>query len=129
MNDDLKKQQFRIMLIPTDDLAEVTLDIAQKLNREDIISKISELDYEMNFDGFLMINFLKKPDDAYVDQFFDRGAVRLQQRSLLRLGEGEVKLKQNGRMELPGVSTFGYWYWERIGNLLPENYNPESDIL
>ena len=129
VNDDLKKQQFRIMLIPTDDLAEVTLDIAQKLNREDIISKISELDYEMNFDGFLMINFLKKPDDAYVDQFFDRGAVRLQQRSLLRLGEGEVKLKQNGRMELPGVSTFGYWYWERIGNLLPENYNPESDIL
>ena len=71
----------------------------------------------------------KKPDDAYVDQFFDRGTVRFQQRSLLHLGEGGVSLKKNGRMELSGISTFGYWYWERIGDLLPENYNPESGIL
>ena len=129
VNDELRKEQFRIMLLPTEDLAEVSLGIARKSGRNEIITSLSELEYQMNFDGFLMVNYLKKPDEAYVDQFFDRGAVRLQQRSLLRLGEGEVRLKQNGRMELPGVSTFGYWYWERIADLLPENYNPESDIL
>jgi hypothetical protein len=32
-------------------------------------------------------------------------------------------------MEYPGVATFGYWYWERIGDLLPENYDPDNNIL
>lgn len=129
VNDELRKQQFRIAIVPTNDLAEVGTIRAKKLERDDVIKQISELDYQLNFDGFLMITFLKKPDEAYAEQFFDRGSARLQQRSLLLLAEGEVILKKNGRMELPGVSTFGYWYWERIGNLLPENYDQEIKEL
>ena len=95
----LKREQFRMFLMPTanlDDIGNVTP---------------------------------QKPDEMYNEQFFDQATGRVLQRSFIRLNEGPVFLKLNGRMEFPGMATYGYWYWERVGDLLPENYYPENESL
>jgi len=117
------KSVFRVFL------SDVSISKGKKIKRNQILSKQSEKEFLLNFDGFLMVTYRKKPDESYVAQFFDSSIAQLKQRSLLSLNRGEVVLKNNGRMELPGVSTFGYWYWERIGDLLPENFDPKSNNL
>ena len=129
VNDKLKQEQFRIAHIRASSFDQVRVSEAKELVREDIVTAISDSEYELNFDGFLMVTYKRKPDEAYRDQFFEINDARALQRSLLKLNDGPVILKSNGRMEFPGLATFGYWYWERIGDLLPENYDPDNNIL
>lgn len=129
VNDRLKQEQFRIAQIVANNFDEVNFSRAQSIKREDILNPISDSEFELNFDGYLMVTYRRKPDDSYQDQFFDSNESREMQRSLLTLNEDPVILKGNGRMEYPGLATFGYWYWERIGDLLPENYDPENNDL
>ncbi|MCP4457890.1 MAG: hypothetical protein GY816_07690 [Cytophagales bacterium] len=129
VNDQLKKENFRMMILKTDNLSKVNIAKGSKVETNQIIKSLNDQKYLLNFDGFLLVTHKKRPEETYVQQFFDVSASTRRQHSLLSLNKGEVVLKNNGRMELPGVSTFGYWYWERLGDLLPENYDPESDKL
>ena len=129
VNDRLKQEQFRVSGILVDNLDEIDISNAQELERSDILKQISTSEFELDFDGFLIVSYRRKPDDSYSEQFFDSKNARAMQRSLLTLNEGPVMLKSNGRMEFPGLATFGYWYWERIGDLLPENYDPDNNEL
>ena len=129
VNDRLKQQQFRVSIISADNIDNVDLAKASNINRDDILNPLSSSEFELRFDGFLLVTFKRRPDEGYLDQFFDSIDSRGLQRSLLTLNEEPVILKANGRMEFPGLATFGYWYWERIGDLLPENYDPESNDL
>ena len=50
--------------------------------------------------------------------------------SFLRLPQGSVRLDLSGEvMDRFGLTTFGYWSWERIADLVPINYDPEYDNL
>jgi len=127
--DELKKENFKIRLIPVSSLDEVKISKGVNVDRDAVLTEMPAQEFLLNFDDFLMVTYRNKPDESYYEQFFDVSGATPKQRSLLRLAKGNVILKNNGRMELPGISTFGYWYWERLGDLLPENYDPESDKL
>ena len=48
--------------------------------------------------------------------------------SVLKLLHGPVRLDLNGQVvDKFAVSTFGYWSWERLANLVPINYDPKFD--
>ena len=124
LTDDLRKEGFRINIILTNDLGEVSGVQSKRIERSDMLIPTKE-GYEMFFDGFLSITYRKSPDEAYVEQFFDP-RVSSKQLSLLKLDKGSMSIKHNGRVEFKGLQTYGYWYWERIGDLLPENYYPDN---
>lgn len=126
---ELKREQFRMSLIPADDIDQVANATMQKVEMTEILTALPSGNFQLNFDGFLLVTYRQKPDEMYNEQFFDEASGRAMQRSFIRLNEGPVQLKSNGRMEFPGMATYGYWYWERIGDLLPENYYPENESL
>lgn len=125
ISNDLRKQGFRMKLIPTSDLGKVTEVNSVRVDVDDILTHVKE-GFQLKFDGFLEVIFRKKPDEAYIEQFFNTGGYNTQM-SLLHQKGVPVAIRTNGRLEYPGVETYGYWYWERLGDLLPENYDPELD--
>ena len=129
MNDELKEEGFKMSIVDTNDLNKVNITRETRVETSQVIKSLSDQKFLLNFKGFLLVSYKKRPEDTYIQQFFDVSGSTRHQQSLLSLNKGEVVLKYNGRMELPGVSTYGYWYWERLGDLLPENYDEESDKL
>lgn len=123
----LKENGFKISIVPTDDLSGITSSKERIVKRRDILRATEESSYLLSFDDFLRVVFRRRPDKSYRNQFYEeRGSLNVQL-SLIQTNDEPVILRKNGRMEFPGVATYGYWYWERVGDLLPENYDPESD--
>jgi hypothetical protein len=129
ISDQLKKEQFRMELIPTDHIESIPDTPSLNVLRDDILHAQSDNTYTIDFDGFLMVTYRRKPDESYDEQFFDRTGSGGFQHSFIKLNDTTVVLKSNGRLEYPGMATFGYWYWERVGDILPENYYPEKETL
>lgn len=127
VRDELKKQRFEISLFKTEDFNE--LDQAQKVevSRDNVLMKMGPDNYALIYDGLLLVTYRRKPDNAYDMNILDGEENRRLQRSVLQLNADTIGLRANGRMEYPGVATYGYWYWERIADLLPENYNPDIE--
>ncbi len=123
----LRKNDFRIALVKADFLREIQNANAEKIRSRDIVRESGDF-HLLNFDGFLEVIYRRKTDEEYIRQFYESPDTDYQQ-SLLRLQKGSVKIKSNGGMEYPGIETYGYWYWERIGDLLPENYDPDFDEI
>ncbi len=127
--DELKKEQFRMELILADNIESVPDTPSKEVLRDDLLRELADNTYTLDFDGFLMVTYRRKPDESYNSQFFNRAGSREFQHSFISLNDTTVVLKSNGRMEYPGMATFGYWYWERIADILPENYYPENETL
>lgn len=123
----LKKENFRMRIIPTDTLSNIPRTKAEGVKIENIITKTDRA-YLLEFNGFLEVTFRRPVDEEYVRQFFEQTHTKHQQ-SLLKLKDGPVTIRANGGMEYPGVETYGYWYWERIADILPENYDPQKDEI
>jgi len=126
---ELKREQFRMSLVNVEDIDLVAQTTAVKVEQKQVLTALDNGTFRLDFDGFLLVTYRQKPDEMYSEQFFDQAAGRAMQRSFIQLNGGPLLLKSNGRMEYPGMATYGYWYWERVGDLLPENYDPENDSL
>lgn len=128
IDDNLKKEGFRIERLETDDLDKISQSNRERIGREELLEGTSE-GFRIKFEGFLEVRYRKAPDEQYREQFFEPTDSE-HQISLLRTAhEDGVTLKFNGKMQYPGFETYGYWYWERLGDLLPENYDPENDKI
>lgn len=123
----LREDGFRVYQIETEDLGEVNNTKREKVSADFILFRDGD-DLELRFTGFLEVIYRKRPDAAYREQFFEASGSGTSQLSLLKLIQDHVVIRNNGRMEYPGVGTYGYWYWERLGDLLPENYDPDELI-
>lgn len=56
------------------------------------------------------------------------GTIGGAQKSFIKLRNGEIEVDQNGKLEdRLSVVSFGYWSWERLGNLMPIDYDPKTD--
>lgn len=130
INDELRSNNFRISLVESQDISGVRSANEIDVTRNDILESLepeSKSSFKLDFENFLKVVYRRKPDEEYQNQFYEEGGSINYQASLLVLPNGPVVVRSNGRMEYPGVATYGYWYWERIGDLLPENYDPEND--
>lgn len=123
----LRKNDFRIGLIETQKLTEVAKLPSKSVDIDQIL-KEDNGSFSLDFEGFLEVVYRRKADEMYKRQFYESPDERFQL-SLLKLKGSALKLKSNGGMEFPGLETYGYWYWERLGDLLPENYDPEMDEI
>jgi len=125
VQDKLEDERFRISLIPVESIADIHDSEELPVDREQILDSSND-QYTLNFVGFLKVIYRKRPDREFSNQYAYEEESSRRQVSYLKLNKDEpVVLRNNGRMELPGLATFGYWYWERIGDILPENYHPD----
>lgn len=125
VRNELRKEGFRMNLINAESLGDVSRMKPLDVEESDILELRSQ-GFVADFDNFLEVTYRKRPDEAYKEQFFETGNLSSQQ-SFLRTKGDSVVIQANGRLEYPGLETYGYWYWERLGDLLPENYNPDRN--
>ena len=109
-----------------------------KLTEKDIIVFKGD-HWELDFDNYLMIvytkekesiNFLTDADFSsviYADFISKDGYINRQpgdQVSIMRMLKKSVRLNLNGQVvDRFALTTYGYWSWERMANLVPLNYN------
>lgn len=109
----------------------------KEVEPEDILSRTS-LPFERNldFDGYLkVINIKELPEGQYLD-FKDLVAGwkltddEYQQTSWLTLTRGPVTITTDGRLNQPfGITKLGYWFFERVAEMLPIEYTPGGSVL
>lgn len=95
----------------------------------------AELSFEhvLNFPGYLKVIYMKGIPDAQYIEFKDYVAgwkLREddeQQTSWLALTDGPVVITSDGKVQGKyGLTKLGYWFFDRVAEMLPQEYLPES---
>lgn len=142
LNNDLRKEGFRIYNIKN--LQNFELDKADELKESDIIIFKGD-HYELDFKNYLVVEYRKEKESmAFLNKsesvpilyghLINKNGVLLKnpgnQLSILRLLKRSVRLDLTGEViDRFGMTTYGYWSWERTADLVPINYDPKFDNL
>ena len=142
LNGELKKEGFRIYRVKSLEKFEIKKE--NELEVTDILV-FKGNHYELDFKNYLAVEyrkeresegFLKSSDfvrTLYPDLITPEGVLVKDpgnQISVIRLLRNSVRLDLSGEvMDRFGLTTFGYWAWERTADLVPINYDPKYDNL
>ncbi|WP_370087055.1 carboxypeptidase-like regulatory domain-containing protein [Ekhidna sp.] len=142
LNGDLKKEGFRIYRLKSIDNFEILKE--NELDASDIIVFKGD-HYELDFKNHLVVEFRKEKESelflrksGFVDILYSKSispeGILIRepgpQISVIRLLRGSVRLDLSGEiMDRFGMTTYGYWSWERTSDLVPINYDPKFDNL
>lgn len=140
MGNRLVKDGFRIY--ESKNVTNINFKKLKELHEGDLVA-FKGNHWELDFNDYLVviyrkekesINFLIEGQHAaviYGDYIDDQNALNRspgKQVSVLKLLHGPVRLDLNGQViDKFALSTFGYWSWERLANLVPINYDPKFD--
>ncbi len=144
VQNNLRKQGFR--MYESETVIRVSDQLPGRIKIEEILSRISPVEWQLEFPDYLYIEYLKEKES---DQYLFQMAKELEekvllstdnilfltrkpdiQRSLVKLKESHVNIDANGHIKQPlGVTTIGYWSWERFADVLPIDYDPKTDNL
>ncbi|WP_425391560.1 carboxypeptidase-like regulatory domain-containing protein [Ekhidna sp.] len=138
----LKKEGFRIYSLKNIEQFEINKD--NQLEESDILV-FKGTHYELDFNRYLIVEYRKENEslrflansgfaDLLYEDYITKEGVLVKdpgnQISIIRLLRGSVRLDLSGEvMDRFGLSTFGYWSWERTADLVPINYDPKYDNL
>ncbi len=136
----LRKDGFRIY--ETKSVTNINFNRLNELSASDIIV-FKGNHWELDFKNYLLVVYGKEREslnfllDAqfssviYGDLIDENDVLSRppgKQLSLIKLLHGAVRLDLNGQVvDRFALSTFGYWSWERLANLVPLNYDPKFD--
>lgn len=142
IKNELRREGFRVYSLR--DLNDFKIEKSKALGEEDIVVFLGD-HYRMDFSKYLIVEFRKEKEsvDFLLDTDFssvlysgflsqDGELLRApgNQVSLMRLLKGSIKLDLNGQvLDKFGMTIYGYWSWERLGDLVPINYDPRWDNL
>ncbi len=140
----LKKEGFR--MYQADDIVKVSDPTPEIARSEDVVVRNNDFSWTISFPNYLYIEYAREKES---ELYLIRMASDLQeqamltrdyvlfltrkpdvQRSMLRLKESSVIVDANGHIRQPlGVSTVGYWAWERFADIVPIDYDPKNQKL
>ena len=142
LNNDLKRQGFKVYSVRSLDNFKLRKD--NELSASDILVFKGD-HYELDFKHFLAIEYVREKESVsyllnspfvetlYTGSINDEGILMKEpgnQISVIKLLRNSVRLDLSGEvMDRFGLSTFGYWAWERTADLVPINYDPKYDNL
>lgn len=139
---ELRKEGFRVYRIRN--VQNLETGKKNELTEADLIVFKGD-HYELDFKNNLMVEYRKERESAgflkdseymnflYPDLISDEGILVKNpgyQLSVVRLLKGSIKIDLSGQiLDKFALSTYGYWSWERLGDLVPINYDPKIDNL
>lgn len=139
LQDNIRKEGFRIYQLKK--LKDYAKRKYQEVQVQDILVFKGD-HFELDFKDYLLVEFQKEKESErflsesqfaqiIYEDFIDMGQLNRSpddQLSALQLLNGAVRLDLTGEsLDRFGITTYGYWSWERIGDLVPINYNPKFD--
>ena len=106
--------------------------------KPDEILRDAELSFEriLEFDGYLKIIYMKGIPDAQYLEYKDYVAGwklrddEEQQASWIALTNGPVTVTTDGKVDGKyGLTKLGYWFFDRVAEMLPFEYSPDGGLL
>ncbi len=139
--DDLRKQGFR--MYGCNRLTAIKESSRKKeLTKNDILVYKGD-GYELSFANSLIVEYRKEKETSdflnenefvgsYYEDYITKNGFLVKdpgnQISVIRLLKSPVRIDPTGQIvDRFAVSTYGYWSWERVGDLVPINYEPKWD--
>ncbi|MFY0600628.1 MAG: carboxypeptidase-like regulatory domain-containing protein [Cyclobacteriaceae bacterium] len=138
VNDNLKKDGYRMATVNN-----LRDELRQVKSRELIKQQKGGKSWVLSFDNYLYVEYYKEAgNNSYLDEnlkvvqdsqdvvTFEEQSSRAPgpQKSFIKLKSGEILVDQNGKIEdRLSIVSFGYWSWERLGDLMPIDYDPKND--
>ena len=130
----LKEEGFSTYFV---DEISLTNRLRKKLE-PDSVSSQGKLPFEkkLSFKGFLEINYFgERPEPGFKDFLVLQGATSPRytrllayQTSWITMNRPEVTVNVDGLLYDPlAIMTYGYWSFERVGEMLPLDYRPPPD--
>lgn len=144
VHNNLRKEGFRMYQSET--VIRLSDPQPDKIKPQRVLQRITPVDWKLEYPDYLYIEYTKEKES---DQYLFQMAKELEekvllstdnilfltrkpdiQRSLVKLKESHVNIDANGHIKQPlGVTTIGYWSWERFADVLPIDYDPKTDKL
>jgi len=139
----LQEEGFRMYRLV--DLADAGRKLPQ-LSRSNVL-RPSRVKYEwkLDFNDYLMVTYEKELESLQYLSYLASNDVVIHgltpnnkpdsqkpsaQKSILQLKRRFVTLDNHGQIKEPlGLTTIGYWSWERVADLMPVDYDPKNDKL
>ena len=106
-----------------------------EINPEEILTD-ADLSFErtLDFDGYLKVIYTKGiPDERYLEYKNYVAGWKLrddeqQQASWLALTQGPVTITEDGKVVgTYGLTKLGYWYFDRVAEMVPSEYIPDGN--
>ena len=142
LKNELRKEGFKTYHLKN--LESFELNNLDELTESDIVLFKGD-HYELNFKNYLLVEFRKEKESLaflnnslsipilYEDLINENGVLVKNpgnQLSILKLLKRSVRLDLTGEViDRFGITTYGYWSWERTADLVPINYDPKYDNL
>jgi len=136
----LKKEGFRIYSL--EKLDDLNKDELEGLAEDDLLVYKGD-HYELSFKEFLLVEYRKEKESIdflaqsefietlYKHNIDSHGNLIKSpdnQISVIRLLKNKVRVGLEGQlMDKFALTSYGYWAWERAGDLVPINYDPKYD--
>lgn len=136
----LRKDGFRVY--EAKNISNVNYKKLKELTEGDLVVFKGD-HWELEFNNYLVVVYGKEKESMnflldgqfasviygdYIDDNKVLNRTPSKQISLLKLLHGPVRIDLNGQVvDRFALSTFGYWSWERLANLVPINYDPKFD--
>lgn len=140
LSNKLKKNGFRIY--KTNNIEGINVNKLEERNESDILV-FKGNHWELDFRDYLVVTYSKEQESInflldgrfssiiHKDKIKPNGVMEKnpgKQISVLKLLHGPVRLDLNGQVVDKFASTsFGYWSWERLSDLVPLNYDLKFD--
>ena len=142
--DELKEEGFRIYSVR--DISEIFNKKMVEIEPDDILARgTNRYEWKLDFDDYVMVSYDKEVESTQYlsslneDEISSNGLGPTSginshqpgaQKSMLELKRTYVTLDHNGQIKEPlGLTTIGYWSWERVADLMPADYDPKADNL
>ncbi|MFT6868164.1 MAG: hypothetical protein ACJA08_003014 [Cyclobacteriaceae bacterium] len=141
VNNNYVSEGYRIGII--EDLSESSA--VTSIKRKELMQRDqNSRDWLLTVDDYLFIEYSREPSsNVYLKEVegslieypeaavFKNQSNNVQiQRSLVKLKNGSVLVDKDGKIQdRLSVVSFGYWSWERLGDLMPIDYDPKRDIF
>ncbi|WP_421765384.1 carboxypeptidase-like regulatory domain-containing protein [Ekhidna sp.] len=142
LDGNLRKDGYRIYRLR--DLEKFEMKKENELTEADILV-FKGNHYELDFNNHLIVEYRREREsrsflrnssvvDVIYSEYITPNGILAKdpgnQISIIRLLRGSLRLDLSGEiMDKFGVTTFGYWSWERTADLVPINYDPKYDNL
>lgn len=145
VEDRIRKEGFRMFLL--EDISNITFSNLRPVNPKKILTPVgNSVEWKLGFDRYLFIQYQKEKESfSYIQymagNFSNSSTVSTNkllfisrnpdiQKSIVELKDREITVDANGKIKEPlGVTSFGYWSWERFSELVPIDYDPKNDEI
>lgn len=143
ISDNVYEEGFKIYQV--NDISDIELHTLRHLTGKNILKAHGQNEWILSFHSYVLVTYSRELESTQYIREMDQSTIKIngislskplnsntpaEQKTIIELKRKFVTLDSNGQIKEPiGLTTIGYWAWERMAEMMPADYNPKTDNL